>query len=592
MARNDQCFLDGKHTMRVRGMGRGCLGLVITLTMFTVLINVPSVPASQEPINLGRLAIGAHGAVVSVDGHATSVGIEVLREGGNAIDAAIAVGMALAVTYPQAGNLGGGGFMVVYLAEEGRYTTLDFREKAPAASTRTMYLGEDGRPVRGLNYVGWKAIGVPGTVAGFGTAHERWGRLPWARLVEPAVRLAAEGFYVSPYLAGSFARVAQIFRQHEAAAAAFLRPDGNPYAAGERFRQGDLAWSLRQIASGGASAFYRGPIAERVAAAMTANGGLITAEDLAAYEAIERQPVRGTYRGYEVISMGPPSSGGTILVQMLNILEQFDLSGMGPQSPEFMHLMTESMRQAYLDRALYLGDADYSPVPVNRLTSKVYARQLAAEIPRSRARASSELGTGVLTNAESSETTHYSVVDAAGNAVSITYTIEAGFGAKVVAAGTGFLLNNEMGDFNEWPGVTDSRGYIGTDPNLIVPGKRPLSSMTPTIVARDGAPLALIGSPGGKTIINTVLRVVTNLIDFGLELPDAVDSPRAHHQWMPDSLQLESGFPAKTITALEQMGHSIGSTRLQGDAHCIYIYPDGARLAVADGRRSGAAAAY
>ncbi len=573
-------------------MGRVWRRVTITLAAAATLMAVPASPASQAPVDFGRLAMGAHGAVVSVDGHASSVGIEVLRDGGNAIDAAIAVGMALAVTHPQAGNLGGGGFMVIYLAEEGRYTTIDFREKAPAAATRTMYLGEDGKPVRGLNYVGWKAVGVPGTVAGFGTAHERWGRLPWSRLVEPAIRLAAEGFYVSPYLAGSFARVARTFRQHEAAAAAFLHSDGSPYAAGERFRQADLAWSLQQIASDGASAFYQGPIAERVAAAMSANGGLITAADLAAYEAIERPPVQGSYRGYEVVSMGPPSSGGTILVQMLNILEHFDFTGMEPTSPQFVHLMAESMRQAYLDRALHLGDADHSPVPVERLTSKAYARQLAAEIPRARARASSELGAGVLTTAESPETTHYSVVDAAGNAVSITYTIEAGFGAKVVAAGTGFLLNNEMGDFNEWPGVTDSRGYVGTDPNLIAPGKRPLSSMTPTIVARDGLPMALIGSPGGKTIINTVLRVVTNLIDFGLDLPDAVNSPRVHHQWMPDSLRLESSFPAATIDALKEMGHSIGPSRLQGDAHCIYIYPDGARLAVADGRRSGAAAAY
>ena len=592
MAGGDQGFVEGMFNMRVLRMRLvwprvGCA--LITLAM---LVAAPSAPASQAPIGFGRMAIGAHGAVVSVDGHATSVGIEVMRAGGNAIDAAIAVGMTLAVTHPQAGNLGGGGFMVVYLAEERRYTTLDFREKAPAAAARTMYLGEDGKPVRGLNYVGWKAVGVPGTVAGFGTAHERWGRLPWSQLVEPAVRLAVDGFFVTPYLAGSFARVAPVFRQHAASAAAFLHPDGTSFKAGELFRQPDLAWSLQQIASGGADAFYHGPIAKRVAAAMVANGGLITGADLAAYEAIERHPVRGSYRGYEVVSMGPPSSGGTILVQMLNILEQFDLGGMEPTSPEFVHLMAESMRQAYLDRALHLGDADHFAVPVDRLTSKAYARQLAAEIPRAQARTSAELGAGVLTAAESPETTHYSVVDADGNAVSLTYTIEAGFGAKVVAAGTGFLLNNEMGDFNEWPGVTDSRGYVGTEPNLIAPGKRPLSSMTPTIVASDGVPLALIGSPGGKTIINTVLRVVTNLIDFGLDLPDAVDSPRVHHQWMPDSLRLESSFPAATVAALEAMGHSIGSSRLQGDAHCIYVYPDGARLAVADGRRSGAAAAY
>jgi gamma-glutamyltranspeptidase/glutathione hydrolase len=539
----------------------------------------------------GRVAVGGHGAVVSVDGHATRAGLEVLQAGGNAIDAAIAVGLTLAVTHPQAGNLGGGGFMVIYLADEDRYTTLDFREMAPAAAHAEMYLGEDGRPVRGSNYVGWQAVGVPGTVAGFAAAHQ-WGNLDWADLVEPAVALARDGFWIDPYLAGSLARVAPTFRRYPGSAEAFLHPDGTAFAAGEKFRQPDLAWSLSQIASGGADAFYRGPIAERLVAGMESNGGLITAADLAAYEPVEREPVRGTYRGWEVVSMGPPSSGGTTLVSMLNILENFEVAALEPTGAPLAHLLVESMRQSYMDRATYLGDADFYDVPVDWLTAKARAAELAAAIPANAARRSADLGAAILTAPESPETTHYSVVDAAGNAVSTTYTIEAGFGAKVVAPGTGFLLNNEMGDFNEWPGMTDERGYVGTDPNLIAAGKRPLSSMTPTILARDGRPVALLGSPGGKTIINTVFRLIVNLVDYEMDLAAAVDAPRVHHQWMPDVARLESGFPGATVEALQGMGHEVAGGRIQGDAHCIWIYPGGARLAVADRRRSGAAAAY
>jgi len=566
------------------------------LVAATVLSTVSLQPAALaagggESVQYGRLAIGGNGAVVSVDGHATRVGLEVLRVGGNAIDAAIAVGLALAVTHPQAGNLGGGGFMVIYLAEEDRYTTLDFREMAPAAAHAEMYLGEDGRPVRGSSYVGWRAVGVPGTVAGFEAAH-RWGNLEWSALVEPAIELAVEGFWIDPYLAGSFGRVAPTFRRYPGSAEAFLHDDGTPYAAGEKFEQPDLAWSLRQIAEHGADAFYRGAIGERLVAAMEANDGLITAADLAAYAPVEREPVRGSYRGWEVISMGPPSSGGTTLVGMLNILENFELADMEPTGGPLTHLLVETMRQSYLDRATHLGDVDFHEVPIEWLLSKERAADLAAAIPRDQARSSAELGDAILTAPESPETTHYSVVDAAGNAVSTTYTIEAGFGAKVVASGTGFLLNNEMGDFNEWPGMTDARGNVGTDANLIAAGKRPLSSMTPTILARDGKPVALLGSPGGKTIINTVLRLIVNLVDFEMDLAAAIDAPRVHHQWMPDVAGLEGGFPAKTVDALKLLGHEIGTGRTQGDAHCIWIYPDGARLAVADRRRSGAAAAY
>ncbi|MFQ5743378.1 MAG: gamma-glutamyltransferase [Acidobacteriota bacterium] len=544
-------------------------------------------------VGVGRVAIGSEGAVVSVDGFATEVGLDVLRAGGNAIDAAVAVGFTLSVTHPAAGNLGGGGFMTIYLADQDRYTTLDFRERAPAAATQTMYLDDTGRPVRGLNKRGWLAVGVPGTVAGFDKAHSQWGRLPWNQLVEPAIQLASDGILLSPYLARSLASVAPTFRDFPASQKAFLRPDGSPYEAGARLKQPDLAWSLGQIAEAGAAAFYKGKIAERLAAGMAANGGLITTADLASYQAVERAPIRGSYRGYEIVSMGPPSSGGVALVEMLNMLENFDLSAYGPNDPEAVHLMIESMRQAYLDRSAYLGDTDYVDVPIERLTSKDYARKAAAAIIPGQARHSAELGADILVAPEPMETTHYSVVDGWGNVVSTTYTIELGYGSRAMAEGTGFLLNNEMGDFNEWPGVTDQRGYIGTQANLIEPGKRMLSSMTPTIVAHDGKPVLVVGSPGGKTIINTVLRVIVNVIDFGLSLPDAVAAPRIHHQWMPDKVYLESSFPAGAIEALRRFGHdAIEGRRRQGDAHCIFIYPDGARLAVADPRRAGAAGAY
>jgi gamma-glutamyltranspeptidase/glutathione hydrolase len=546
----------------------------------------------DDSVQVGSVALGTQGAVVSVEGNATLAGLDVLRAGGNAIDAAIAVGLALAVTHPPAGNLGGGGFMTVYLADEDRYTTLDFREKAPAASSEGMYLGEDGRPVRGVNYVGWKAVGVPGTVAGFAAAHARWGTLDWADLVAPAVELASEGFLVEPMLAAGFERVAPVFRRYPGAAETFLHADGSAYSAGELFRQPDLAWSLRELAAGGAPAFYEGAIADRLVEAMEANGGYITHADLRAYEPVEREPIRGTYRGWEVIGMGPPSSGGTTLVAMLNILENFELSELDPAGAPLVHLLAETMRQSYLDRATHLGDADHHDVPIDALTDKARAAELAAAIPTDVARDSAQLGEAILTPEESEETTHYSVVDAWGNAVSITYTIEAGFGAKVVAPGTGFLLNNEMADFNAWPGMTDNRGYIGTDANLIAPGKRPLSSMSPTILARDGKPAALLGSPGGKTIINTVLRLIVNLVDFEMDLARSVEMPRAHHQWMPDVLRLEPEFPIATVEGLQALGHAIGPRRIQGDAHCIWIYPDGVRLAVADNRRSGSAAAY
>lgn len=555
-------------------------------------VNPTPVATSVAVAGADNVAFGSAGAVATVDAYATQVGIDVLKDGGNAIDAAIAVGFALAVTHPAAGNIGGGGFMTIYVADEDRYTTFDFREKAPLAATANMYMLDDGTADRGGGHVGWTAVGVPGTVAGFALAHERLGSLPWQRLVQPAVELAGDGIVLGSYLAGSLASAARRFEPYPASLHAFQRADGTPYEAGETLVQPDLAWSLQQIAADGPEAFYRGEIAERLTAAMADNGGLITMEDLAAYEAKEREPIRGTYRGYEIISMPPPSSGGTVLVEMLNILENFDLSGYQATDAEVAHLLIEAMRQGYLDRATYLGDADFIDVPLGMLTAKEYAAEKAALIAPGEARSSTALGAAIITAPESPETTHYSVVDAAGNVVSTTYTIEQGYGSKAMAPGTGFLLNNEMGDFNTWPGMTRGRN-IGTEPNLIAPGKRMLSSMTPTIVARDGKPIMAVGSPGGKTIINTVLRVVVNVIDFDMSLQDAVAAPRIHHQWLPDSTSLEGDFPAASLEALAAMGHVLSERRgIQGDAHSIFILPDGTRVAVADPRRNGAAAAY
>jgi len=549
-------------------------------------------PTAAQIEATDKLAIGSQGAVASVERHATQIGLEVLQDGGNAMDAAIAVGFALAVTHPSAGNLGGGGFMTIYVADEDRYTTFDFREKAPLAASADMYLGEDGQPVRGLNRTGFLAVGVPGTVAGFAKVHAELGSLPWDRLVEPAVGLARDGFPLEEYLARGLANQARNFESFPASKKAFFRPDGTPYEVGETLVQPDLAWSLEQIRDGGADAFYKGEIARRLATAMAENGGMITVEDMAAYEAKEREPIRGTYRGYDIISMGPPSSGGIALVEMLNILEGFDFDGRGANDPETVHLLVEAMRQAYLDRATYLGDMDFVEVPISLLTSKQYGTEKAGLITPDAARSSADLGAAIIVAPESMETTHYSVVDAAGNVVSTTYTIEAGYGSKAMAPGTGFLLNNEMGDFNAWPGMTSDR-YIGTEPNQIAPGKRMLSSMTPTIVARDGRPVMAVGSPGGKTIINTVLRVIVNVIDFEMGLADAVAAPRVHHQWMPDSVSLEEGFPQSTADGLTLLGHTVPDRRgIQGDAHSIYIFADGARFAVADPRRSGAAAAH
>jgi gamma-glutamyltranspeptidase/glutathione hydrolase len=530
--------------------------------------------------------VAEHGVVVSVESHASDVGLAVLKRGGNAVDAAVATALALAVTHPPAGNIGGGGFMMIHAANTGETVCIEYRETAPAAATREIMakLHDTSR--------GHVSVGVPGTVRGLALAHEKYGARPWKELVEPAVRLAADGFAIDPHLAGSLNGWLKQTAQFSEAQRVFRKPDGSAWAAGDRLVQKDLAATLRLIADAGPDAFYRGAIADQIVAEMQAGGGLVTKADLAAYEAHVRTPIRGVYRGHDVFAPPPPSSGGVALVQMLNILENFDLARQGRTSATTTHQLIEAMSRAYFDRAMHLGDPAFSDVPVERLTSKAYARQLATRIVPDRATRSEELGKGVITLAEGESTTHFSIVDRAGNAVANTYTLQDSYGSFVVVRGAGFLLNNEMTDFNLQPGVTDRRGRIGTDANLVAPGKRMLSSQTPTIVLKDGKVRLVTGSPGGRTIINTVLHMVTNVIDFEMDIRAAVDAPRMHHAWMPDVVRIERDrFPAATREALEVMGHRIESTARQGDAHSIWVDPaTGLRHGAADKRLSGKAA--
>ncbi len=542
-----------------------------------------------------------HGMVVSAHVLASQAGVEILRRGGNAVDAAVATGLALAVTHPAAGNIGGGGFMVLALSD-GRTTTVDFREVAPAAAREDMYLGPDGQLVPGSNHKGFRAVGVPGTIAGFDVALKKYGRKSWSDVTRPAIHLARDGFPLTPALASEFGKLQGEWKQNPAAAAIFLRPDGRSWSVGEIWRQPDLAATLERIQQHGRNGFYRGPTAQRLADSMRQHGGLITREDLARYRAIERAPVRGNYHGWEVVSMAPPSSGGIALIEMLNLLESRDVRSMGHNSGPYLHLIAEVMRRAFADRARFLGDPEANPdmdATTRRLTSKAHAARLARTIDPDQASPSDSVR--IQQAYESPETTHYSVIDADGNAVVVTYTLEDSYGARVVAEGLGFLLNNEMGDFNPQPGRTDATGLIGTPPNRVRPGRRMLSSMTPTILRRAGKPVLLLGSPGGRTIINTVLQVVLNRVDFDFDPLAAVAAPRIHQQWLPDEIVLEvSGGSASTPwpqEALRKRGHHVREGGPQGRVMLIQVEDspaaNGRYLGVSDPRDpDGAAAGY
>ena len=521
------------------------------------------------------------GMVSSQQWIASQVGADVLSSGGNAVDAAIATGFALAVTHPTAGNIGGGGFMVIRFPN-GQSTAIDFREKAPLASHPEMWLDESGEYSSEVHHRSYKAVGVPGTVAGFDKANRLYGVAAWADLVQPAIDLAGEGFELSESLAGSIARFASR-SPYEATVSAFTK-GGAPYQVGESWSQPDLARSLERIRDDRRDGFYQGETASLIAAEMRRGGGLITLEDLSRYQARERATIQGTYRGYDVISMPPPSSGGVAIVTMLNILEAYDLPGMGHNSAEYIHHLAEAMRRAYRDRAQFLADADFSDVPVQRLTSKEHATWLRRNIDSERASVSHP--TDVEMPPESPETTHYSVVDADGMAVSVTYTLESGYGSGIVVPGAGFLLNNEMGDFNAGPGLTNESGLIGTAANLARPQQRMLSSMSPSIVARDGVLVAVIGTPGGRTIINTTLQLILNMVDFGMSITEAVAATRIHHQWLPDRIRVESnGISAQIQSQLEQMGHIVQVGGRQGSANSIGVdLTTGERIGAPDPR--------
>jgi gamma-glutamyltranspeptidase/glutathione hydrolase len=564
---------------------RAFLLFLVLLTAVTNLLPVRA--ASREPVR------ARNAMVASTSELASRVGVEVMKRGGNAIDAAVAVGLALAVTWPSAGNLGGGGFMMIRRAT-GETEVIDYRERAPLAAHRDMYLDEKGNVVEDLSTVGYKAVGVPGTVAGLSLALKRHGKMRWADVIEPARRLAAEGFIVNYHTARSLRGSANLLAKFPDSRRIFLR-DGRYYEEGERLVQPELAATLARLKIEGPREFYEGQTARLIAADMKASGGIITERDLKEYEPTVRQPLKGTYRGYEILTMPPPSSGGAVLLEMLNMLETFKLDDMQAGSSDYLHLLIEVQRRAFADRAEYMGDADFVKVPVEGLTSKKYASELVRTINAEKATPSSDIKAGNPTAYEPANTTHYTVVDSEGNVVSNTYTLNNSYGSGVTARGTGILLNNEMDDFTSKPGVPNAYGLLQGEANAIAPRKRPLSAMTPTIVLQDGKLFFAVGSPGGPTIINTVLQVLVNVIDFKMNLQQAIDYPRIHHQWMPDSVRWEPyGLNKDTRAALLKRGHTFAERPgYMGDAEGIMIEPKtGMRLGASDPRLGGVPVGY
>ncbi|HEY7329260.1 MAG TPA: gamma-glutamyltransferase [Gemmataceae bacterium] len=564
-------------SVAARGRRVCCRASTVLFTTLTLLLTgALTLIGSAEPVRQPR-----HGIVVAVSPPGADVGRDILQKGGNAVDAAVATAFAMAVTHPSAGNIGGGGFMLIYPAGgKGDPVVIDYREKAPLAAHKTIFTKSDSR-------YSAKTVGVPGTVRGLALAHAQFGTLPWKELVMPAVKLAEEGFVIDSPLASSLNWVVAGSPGFEELRRVFGKEDGTPWEAGDRLLQKDLAKTLHLIAEQGSDGFYKGAVAELLAAEMKRDGGLITIDDLAAYEAKVRRPIHGTYRGYDVYGPPPPSSGGTCLIEMLNILENFDLRKQGRFSPETLHLMIETMRRAYCDRARYLGDADFVKVPAF-LTEKEYARKLAQSIDRNKATLSEDLAKDIPLTAEGDNTTHFSVLDGDGMAVANTYTLEHSYGSRIVVKGAGFVLNNEMMDFNWFPGETTRGGRIGTEANQVAPGKRMLSSQTPTIVTRDGKVVLITGSPGSRTIINTVLCMLVNVLDFDMDLQAAVDAPRLHHAWFPDTVSFEGAHDyTDAVQRLKAMGHSIRGTR-QGDAHSIGLdRKTGKYIGAADHRING-----
>jgi gamma-glutamyltranspeptidase / glutathione hydrolase len=550
--------------------------LVVAGTLMLVAAAGPALAQSQP-------ARARSAMVVCQSAIASEVGAQALRDGGTAIDAAVATAFALAVTHPTAGNIGGGGF-IVFRPAAGAPQAYDFREMAPAKATATMFL-KDGKYSSELHHDSYLSVGVPGTVAGLHLAWKEHGKLPWKRLVEPAIALARDGFTVTEGLSRSLRAALKSMAPYPASVAQFSK-NGTPYEPGEVLKQPDLARTLQRVADLGPAGFYEGETAALIEKDMAAHGGLITRADLKAYQPKKRTPLTGTYRGYDILTMPPISSGGVGLLEQLNILEGYDLKALGFRSAAGTHLIIEAARRSFADRARYLGDPDFvADMPLARLTAKDYAATLRKGISPTRASVSSP--TTFEWPGESEETTHLSVVDRDRNAVSLTYTLEAGYGSKIVVAGAGFLLNNEMGDFNAGPGLTTAEGLIGTPPNLAAPGKRMLSSMTPAILSKDGKLFMVTGSPGGRTIINTVVQTVLNVIDYGMNAQEAVDAPRLHHQWLPDRTDYEqTGLSPDTVKLLQAMGHTLKPITAQGVAEVIIVDPRDGTLQGGSDRRA------
>ncbi|MFZ0346749.1 MAG: gamma-glutamyltransferase [Pseudolabrys sp.] len=558
--------------------------------LFSATVHAQVAPVSRPSAIVPAQTILAHnGMVVAQEQRSARIGIEILDRGGNAVDAAVAVGFALAVTYPRAGNIGGGGFMVIHLGKTGEDAAIDYRETAPAAATETMFLDANGEPDPKKSRDSGLSVGVPGTVAGLALAHAKYGsgKLSLAELIEPAIELARNGVEIVDDIADTLPLAQPRIARWHSSAPVFLNSDGTVLMPGQDLLQPDLAITLRAIASDGPKGFYEGPVAEKIVAAVRKAGGLMTTEDMKNYRAILREPVRGTYRGYDIVSMPPPSSGGVHLIEMLNILEGYDLAKL-PRG-ESLHVLAEVMKRAYADRATFMGDPDSVKMPVAGLISKKYAAALRTQIGN-RATPATEVRSGNPADFEGQNTTHFSVIDSDGNAVSNTYTLNFSYGLGLVAEGTGVLLNNELDDFTSKPGTANAYGLVGYNANLPGPGKRPLSSMTPTIVMKDGKPFLITGSPGGSRIISTVLQIIVNVIDFHLPVDQAVSAPRVHHQWQPDELSAEPGISPEILDGLVKRGHKVVPTPPQTSANSIEITADG-YVGAADRRTRGSLAA-
>jgi len=569
------------------------------LALVATFVSVPLALASEpgaEPLfeyeAVNHPVLGKRGMVASQNMLATEIAADILARGGNAFDAGAALGFALAVTLPRAGNIGGGGFMLLHLAAENRTIALDFRETAPGAARPDMFFDADGEVVDAEIYrFSHRSSAVPGSVAGLAHIVEAYGTMSLAEVLAPAIRLARDGIEVTYDLAANLAR-SQRLRNNPASLRKFYRPDGSNYEVGDRFRQPDLAWTLSEIAEHGVDAFYRGSVARKIVADMEAHNGLITLEDLAGYRVVEREPIRGTYRGYDIAAMPAPSSGGTHVIQMLNILENFPLAEMGPESADALHVMTEAMKFAYADRSKYLGDPDFVDVPMEALVSKDYAKELAGRISMDRALPAEAIAPGDLAPYESDETTHYSVIDSNGNVVGNTYTLMFSYGSGVVIDGTGILMNNNLGNFTLRSDIPDAFGLMGSENNLIRAGRRPVSSMTPVLVSERGKPLMMTGSPGGSKIISANMQAVLNVLEFRMNIADAVVAPRIHHQWRPDTLQIESGISPDTVRLLRERGHNVDPGKRSpgmGSLQTVF-WKDGLFHGFSDPRRPGAGA--